>query len=379
MGKFIDIANQKFGMLTAIEVAGKNKQGFQWKCICDCGSEIVVNGANLRSGITTSCGCKRINTLHNRAKDITGKRFGRLVAIKRVGSNSYNKAVWECLCDCGNSVVVVGESLWNGLTKSCGCLHSELISNKQTINLVGLRFGRLVVLERVSPIGAKRVKYKCVCDCGKETFVTSQALLKKDNPTLSCGCYHRDRVIELNLKDISGERFGKLIAIERAGFGKHGSIWKCKCDCGNECYVSMQCLSRGNTESCGCIQSRAENIIENILKRNNIEYQRQKRFIGCEDVRSLPFDFYLPTRNIAIEYDGLFHYEVIEELGNDLEGQQRRDAIKTKYCEENDIILLRIPYWEKDNIESILSDWLFLNTETAGDEVERQDNYCDAG
>lgn len=53
---------------------------------------------------------------------------------------------------------------------------------------------------------------------------------------------------------------------------------------------------------------------------------------------------------------------------DNLSVRQKRDTIKTKYCEENDIVLLRIPYWEKDNIESILSDWLFLNTEVDDDE-----------
>lgn len=76
----------------------------------------------------------------------------------------------------------------------------------------------------------------------------------------------------------------------------------------------------------------------------------------------MPFDFYLPMYNMAIEYDGEFHYRQIPGF-NDLPSQQHRDEIKTQYCEENDIILLRIPYWDKDNIESILKEWLFLDDE----------------
>jgi len=71
-----------------------------------------------------------------------------------------------------------------------------------------------------------------------------------------------------------------------------------------------------------------------------------------------------------LEYDGEFHYIEFPNLGNDLAGQQRRDAIKTKYCDENDIILLRIPYWGKDNIESILTDWLFLYDEKGAGDTE---------
>lgn len=98
----------------------------------------------------------------------------------------------------------------------------------------------------------------------------------------------------------------------------------------------------------------------NFLNDHNIQYTRQKVFIGCKNINNLPFDFFLDLHGIAIEYDGEFHYNQYGDF-NDLESQQKRDAIKTKYCEENDIILLRIPYWEKDNIESILSDWLFFD------------------
>ena len=171
-------------------------------------------------------------------------------------------------------------------------------------------------------------------------------------------------------KDISGQRFGKLVAMSDGGIRDGQRLWLCKCDCGNECYVPTNSLTSGNTQSCGCTRSRAENVIEQFLRSHNIPYCREKRFIGCEDKYALPFDFYLLDRNVALEYDGEFHYMEFPNLGNDLEGQQRRDAIKTKYCEENDIILLRIPYWEKDNIESILTDWLFLNDDEEANSLD---------
>ena len=106
------------------------------------------------------------------------------------------------------------------------------------------------------------------------------------------------------------------------------------------------------------MRSSKEMEIAECLTKHNVKFQQQKTFPGCKDIGYLRFDFYLPEYNIAIEYDGELHY-METSLDNDLEGQQRRDILKTKYCEENDIILLRIPYWEKDNIESILTDWLF--------------------
>ena len=72
--------------------------------------------------------------------------------------------------------------------------------------------------------------------------------------------------------------------------------------------------------------------------------------------RELPFDFYIPDLNITIEYDGRQHYEIIDYFGG-LDGfidTKIRDTIKTIYCKENNIKLIRIPYWDFDKIEKIL-------------------------
>lgn len=58
-------------------------------------------------------------------KDLTGMRFGRLIVLERDGSNRHNRAIWKCVCDCGNVTTAVGSRLLNGDTQSCGCLHKE--------------------------------------------------------------------------------------------------------------------------------------------------------------------------------------------------------------------------------------------------------------
>lgn len=58
--------------------------------------------------------------------ELTNKRFGRLVAIRPVGSNNQGNALWECICDCGNTVVVNSQRLKLGKTKSCGCYNKDL-------------------------------------------------------------------------------------------------------------------------------------------------------------------------------------------------------------------------------------------------------------
>jgi hypothetical protein len=69
-----------------------------------------------------------MRTSHN-FKDLTGMKFGRLFVVKRVGTNKHRKALWKCMCDCGNEHIVAGTLIVRGLTVSCGCYHNEKLSN----------------------------------------------------------------------------------------------------------------------------------------------------------------------------------------------------------------------------------------------------------
>ena len=106
------------------------------------------------------------------------------------------------------------------------------------------------------------------------------------------------------------------------------------------------------------VVSKGEKKICDILCLMGIYFDREKKFNGCSDKQHLPFDFYLPDHNICIEYDGEIHYHSIDFFGGEgkLKDRQRKDKIKTDYCIENDINLIRIPYWEYDNIDIILNE-----------------------
>jgi len=104
-----------------------------------------------------------------------------------------------------------------------------------------------------------------------------------------------------------------------------------------------------------CNESKGEKLIKKILEENNIKFKIQKRFKDCRYIKPLPFDFYLFEDNICIEYDGIQHFEPREIFGGTetfLE-QQKRDLIKTNYCKNNNINLIRISYF--DDIQDKLS------------------------
>lgn len=126
MGRTVDLTGQRFGKLVAVEDSGERKNGeVVWRCQCDCGSVCLVKASKLRNGRTKSCGCLRRGAAPNR-NDLAGRRFGRLTALYPVKSDlKTTNVVWHCRCDCGREVDVRSTCLAKGITRSCGCLVRE--------------------------------------------------------------------------------------------------------------------------------------------------------------------------------------------------------------------------------------------------------------
>lgn len=95
-----------------------------------------------------------------------------------------------------------------------------------------------------------------------------------------------------------------------------------------------------------CRNSQGENKVKLFLERYNIDYETQKRFENCRHKLPLPFDFYIPLTNICIEYQGIQHFEPRSKFGGQVEFEKTlmRDSIKAKYCKDNNINLIIIPY-----------------------------------
>lgn len=125
MSAFKNLSGQRFGALVVLEHIPQSKPT-KWLCRCDCGNETTVNSSNLIQGLTTSCGCATHRASLRKGKssgkhiDLTGKRYGRLVAKEFV---SRDKWLWQC--DCGNTTVARASSVKKGETISCGCYQKE--------------------------------------------------------------------------------------------------------------------------------------------------------------------------------------------------------------------------------------------------------------
>ena len=157
-----------------------------------------------------------------------------------------------------------------------------------------------------------------------------------------------------NAKDLTGQRFGKLIVLFPTEKRQSRSIvWHCKCDCGKETDVASKHLIYGSTQSCGCAYSLGETHIKDILDKNLISYKKEYT-ININNLR-LRYDFAIYENNKIIrlvEFDGPHHhkkqtFQVSEKQCNIT---QQHDLIKNQWAKEQKIPLVRIPYSQRDKI-----------------------------
>ena len=98
-----DLTGQRFGRLVALEPTDKRyRSTIIWRCRCDCGNACEVPSAWLRKGLTRSCGCLQDEARRN---DVTGQRRGHLTAIRPTDQRRNGATVWEWRCDCGATVL----------------------------------------------------------------------------------------------------------------------------------------------------------------------------------------------------------------------------------------------------------------------------------
>lgn len=282
--------------------------------------------------------------------DITGQTFGFLTALESTRING--RFGWRCQCECGKIVDVDSNNLRSGRTQSCGCQKASSIGKKTKKDKVGQRIGSLVVLATTDERKNGSIVWQCQCDCGNICYVPTSNL--RPNHTTSCGC-QRYRIIGEKLKlKLLGKRFGKLIVIEELESQNNESRWRCQCDCGDIVDVIGWHLTKGLVSSCGCLVSRGEYKIKQLLKENNIIFETQKIFDTCLSKKGVPlrFDFYVDNKYL-IEYDGKQHfitqpagYFTAEKLAEIYEN----DTIKNEWCKNNNIPLVRIKYTQYDTL-----------------------------
>lgn len=199
----------------------------------------------------------------------------------------------------------------------------------------------------------------CKCSCGNPELKKIEAYKLKTGHTKTCGqCKNfLPKPTILPKESFIGKQFGKLTVLEDSGerTKKQCIIWKCKCECGNITFANTDVLNKGEKISCGCLnKSHGEYKIQQLLIKYNILFEEEKTFPTCKiSTTPLRFDFYVNNQYL-IEFDGRQHFYARNagwDTDEHLTETHMRDMFKNRWCQNNNIELIRIPYWHLENIQ----------------------------
>ena len=169
-------------------------------------------------------------------------------------------------------------------------------------------------------------------------------------------CAIKDRAkkqrIDFSIIQKAFEKEGYVLLSKEEEYENKDSKLLYLCDKGHKNMTSWSNFS-GGCRCPKCNSPKGERKIIKYLESNNISFIHDKNIWNENDLRP---DFYLPFYNLVIEFDGIQHFEPVEHFGGERNFKitQKRDRDKNEYCKKNNINILRIPYWEFDNIENII-------------------------
>ena len=281
--------------------------------------------------------------------NLLNQKIGKLLVIEETNKRKNKSIIWKCQCDCGNIEEFSTKELRSdGIIQCHQCGNSRKPQRNLTENIIGKKYNHLTVLEKSEKRIGGKIGYKCQCDCEKKTILYVSKTDLENNHTTSCGCARKKYKID----DIISNK--QIIDYIGSKNNNGHYYYKVKCLlCGREYEALGQTLEK--TIGCGCQKSIGEFNIIQILQQNNIKYYKEY----CFPNSLLRFDFALLDKdnNIyrLIEFDGEQHYEQnIKNSGwNTYEKYQytlKNDLKKNQIAKDNNIPLVRIPYWERDNI-----------------------------
>ena len=285
-----------------------------------------------------------------RAKNELGNKYGKLTVIAPTDERIRSRVCWICQCECGNILTVIGTDLRTGRKTDCGC-----VPHYNFIDETGNKYGRLTVIAKSNKKSSSRgIMWECLCECGNTTIVNGKDL--RSGKTRSCGCLEQKSRGQTILKDEIGNRYGKLVVIDKIRPENKTTYWKCKCDCGNITYQKGDALRQGRVISCGCLHSLGNQKIKQFLTEHNIIYKDEVAFKDLISSKGghprFDFGIYDNNNNLLclIEYQGIQHFTDKGKFGQ--VQREETDMLKLLYCQDHNIPFYEIRY--DDDIENEL-------------------------
>lgn len=269
----------------------------------------------------------------------------------------------KCLI-CGTISTKLPKTFQNGRCRGCaninhpGGFFRSCKSNEQFLNEAKIVHGD--AFDYLEPYQRARIKIKIRCKTCQTIFYQWPQSHLDGNKCKRC--MHNNRFSKVNEFEtacmiIHDNQYEYFQDYQRAS-----KKIKIKCKTCHSIFYQIAGNHKNSEAGCSncCVCSKGERKVKSWLDHANISYSQHFKFDDCKYVNKLIFDFYLPDYNTCIEYDGEQHYKTIPEWGGYQEFNRIkiRDSIKNDYCKNNNINLIRIPYYESDNINYILDKQL---------------------
>ncbi|MBQ7705884.1 MAG: hypothetical protein IJT73_10770 [Selenomonadaceae bacterium] len=177
--------------------------------------------------------------------DLTGQTFGRLTVLSYSHTDKRGKSYWHCKCSCGQECVIEGNRLRSGKTQSCGCLRNDNNKKNGELRIKNLIGQKFGKLTVISFEGRRGNYTYWKCRCECGTEKIATTSTLISGHITSCGCSKAQNLV--------GQTFGRLTVLGRAENKSNKTAWLCQCACGNKCIVQSYLLTHGITKSCGCL------------------------------------------------------------------------------------------------------------------------------
>lgn len=212
--------------------------------------------------------------------ELIGARFG-ILTVMAEGDKSHGYIRMLCRCDCGTERMVRRNMLVNGTSKSCGCRRTAVTSTARRaptrIDLTAMAFGRLTVIgDSGNRSTQRRLLWSCRCSCGALVEASTTTLMR--GITSSCGCLQRELASTRRASDLTGRRFGALLALrpsnepDNAGYIR----WNVRCDCGTKKTIRSNSLTQGEIISCGCAVRTGLSRSPSVIGRSIVRAARRR-------------------------------------------------------------------------------------------------------
>lgn len=323
--------------------------------------------------MTSHQGCKKCNVFKpekmkltefiNRAINIHGNKFDYSNITNWNGAN--NKITIKCNI-CNNHITIRAKN--HIATTPTGCIHCQptIVGNKLKLSYdeFASRFYKnkdpnIYKIESYNR-GRENVIIKCM-NCNELKSIRPDHALTQRK---LCACSYKWKLSTSDFIQKATIKHDGLYKYENTIYNGYRNKTIITCNTHGDFELTPEAHMMG-TGCQKCQSSKGELKVAFALDNINMSYIKEKYFHDCRYKNPLPFDFYLPSLNTCIEYNGEQHYKPVRFKGlsiqksiDNFKFQCIKDKLKSQYCKDNNIKLLIIPYWDYNNIPIIIESFV---------------------